>query len=89
MTLEFSQQIFEKNPQISNVMKISPVGSELFHANGRTDTHDGATSRFFAILRTRLQRQEFTFIFFLNSDVGKDPVSNYDPLYWIQRSDKQ
>jgi hypothetical protein len=26
-----------KNPQISNSMKIRPVGSELFHADGRTD----------------------------------------------------
>ena len=26
-----------KNPQISNFMKIRPVGAELFHADGRTD----------------------------------------------------
>jgi hypothetical protein len=29
--------IFSKNTQISNFMKIRPVGAELFHANGRTD----------------------------------------------------
>jgi hypothetical protein len=29
--------IFSKNPQISNFMKIRPVGTELFHADGRTD----------------------------------------------------
>ena len=28
---------FSKNPQISNFMKIRPVGAELFHADGRTD----------------------------------------------------
>jgi hypothetical protein len=28
---------FFKNTQISNFMKISPVGAELFHADGRTD----------------------------------------------------
>jgi hypothetical protein len=28
---------FSKNTQISNFMKIRPVGNELFHANGRTD----------------------------------------------------
>jgi hypothetical protein len=28
---------FSKNCQISNFMKIRPVGAELFHADGRTD----------------------------------------------------
>ena len=28
---------FSKNTQISNFMKLRPVGAELFHANGRTD----------------------------------------------------
>ena len=28
---------FRKNPQISNFMKIRPVGAEIFHAEGRTD----------------------------------------------------
>jgi len=37
MKLDFSQQIFGKNPQISNFMKIRPVGAELFRADGRTD----------------------------------------------------
>jgi hypothetical protein len=36
MKLEFSRQIFE-NLQISNFMKICPVGAELFHAGGRSD----------------------------------------------------
>jgi hypothetical protein len=36
MQLEFSRQIFE-NPRISNLMKIGPVGAELFRADGRTD----------------------------------------------------
>jgi len=31
MKLEFS-----KNPQMSNVMKISPMGAELPHADGQT-----------------------------------------------------
>jgi len=38
MKPEFSQQILEKNPQMSNFMKIRPVGAELFRADGRTDT---------------------------------------------------
>jgi hypothetical protein len=29
---------FSKNTQISNFMNIRPVGAELFHADGRTDT---------------------------------------------------
>jgi hypothetical protein len=43
MKLEFSTHIFgEKKKQISNVMKISPVTVELFHA----DRYDEANSRF-------------------------------------------
>jgi len=39
MKLELSGQIFEKkNTQISNFMKICPVGAESFHALERTDT---------------------------------------------------
>ena len=40
---------FSKNTQISNFMKISPVGAELFHADRRAGdgrTHDEANSRF-------------------------------------------
>jgi len=37
MTLELSRQIFE-NIQISNFMRNCPVGAELFHADGWTDT---------------------------------------------------
>ena len=37
--------LFSNNIQISNFMKIFPVGVELFQA-GRTDTHDEANSRF-------------------------------------------
>ena len=37
MKLEFSRQIFEKKAQISSLIKIHPVGAELFHADGQTD----------------------------------------------------
>ena len=37
---------FSKNTQISNFMKIPPVEAELFHANGQTDGHDEANTRF-------------------------------------------
>ena len=36
MKLEFSRQILE-NTQISNCMKIHPVGAEVFHAEVQTD----------------------------------------------------
>jgi len=39
MNLEISRQIFEK---YSNIMKIHPVGSYLFHVDRRTD---GQTKR--------------------------------------------
>jgi len=39
-----------KNTQMSNFVKIRPVGAELFHADrrtdGRTDTHEEVNSRF-------------------------------------------
>jgi hypothetical protein len=37
MKIEFSRQIIRKNPEISNSMKIHPVATELFPADGRTD----------------------------------------------------
>jgi len=37
---------FSKNTQMSNFMKIRPVGAELFHRDGQTDRHDEANSRF-------------------------------------------
>jgi hypothetical protein len=40
MKLEISEQIFEKKPLLSNFMKISPVGTELLHADRRKDRHD-------------------------------------------------
>jgi len=36
MKLEFSRQIFGK-PQITNFMKISPMGDGLFHLDRRKD----------------------------------------------------
>ena len=38
---EFSRQNFEKNPEISNFMKINPLGAEWFQADRRTDRHTG------------------------------------------------
>ena len=41
---------FSENAQISNFMKIRPVGAELFHADGqtgrKTDRLDEASSRY-------------------------------------------
>jgi hypothetical protein len=39
MNFEFSGQIFEKKKTPSNMflLKINPVGTDLFHADGRTD----------------------------------------------------
>jgi hypothetical protein len=37
---------FSVNTKISNTMKILPVGTELLHADGRTDRHDEANNHF-------------------------------------------
>ena len=42
-----------KNTQISNFMKIRPVGAELCRADGRTANHAEADCRLFAIVPTR------------------------------------
>jgi len=36
-------------------MNTRPLGAELFHADGQTDRHDEANSRFLQIMRTRLK----------------------------------
>ena len=41
-----SLDTFSKNIRIHKFMNIRPVGVELFHAEGRTDRHDKAHSRF-------------------------------------------
>jgi len=47
MKLKYSWQIFQKkSPQISNFMKLRPVGAQLFHVAGETDRHDKANRRF-------------------------------------------
>jgi hypothetical protein len=38
---------FWQAPQISSFMKVHAVGADLFHADGQTDRHDKANSRFF------------------------------------------
>jgi len=45
MKMVFSSQIFEKY-LISNYTKIRLVGAESLHADGLTDRHDKANSRF-------------------------------------------
>jgi len=45
MKLEYSSKIFEKNAQVSNSMKIRPVGDEPFHADGQTEGLTDITKR--------------------------------------------
>ena len=55
--LEFSRQIFARNPQIFDLINIRPVVAELFHADGRTDGRTDMTKliSLFSVLRTRLK----------------------------------
>jgi hypothetical protein len=62
MKLEFPEQSIEKNIKISNLMKIRPVGAELFRADGQTDRHDEDNSRFSQFCeRTYKLLPQFTF----------------------------
>jgi hypothetical protein len=48
MKIEFSGQVFIKNTQTSNLLKIRQVGAELFHADGQTDKRTDMTKIIFA-----------------------------------------
>jgi len=47
---------FLKKSQISNIMKIHPVGAELFHADGQMDMTI-LIALFLAVLQMQLKRQ--------------------------------
>ena len=47
--------IITKNTQVTNFMKICPVGTELFHAHRETDRRDEANGRFQQFLRKHLK----------------------------------
>jgi len=50
---------FSKNTRISNFMKIRPMGTELFHADRRTNRHDKTNSRFSHLCEERLKYSLF------------------------------
>ena len=71
MKIEFSGQIFgKKKARISNLIEISPVGAELCHTGGRTDSHDEANSRFLQFCKCAYQA---TKIPELNGTQTRDP----------------
>ena len=47
---------FSKNIQMPNFMKISPVGTDFSHVDGRTDTHDEANRRFSQLFERSLKQ---------------------------------
>ena len=49
-----------KNPQISNFMKIRPMGAEFFHADGRTDRRDEANIRFSQLCKSAQRWNDWT-----------------------------
>jgi hypothetical protein len=74
---KFSPQIFETNSN-TNVIKILPVGAELFHAGGRTDRRTDMTKfiSVFVILWTRLKYWSWTFRVLSNTSYKFCPCLN-------------
>jgi hypothetical protein len=63
---------FSKNTQ--NLMKIPPVGAEMFHADGRTDRRDEVNSRFSQFCKNNYHR--LLNVFFHPSWTSKPMVYN-------------
>ena len=61
---------FQKNTQISNFMKIRPVGAELFHAGRRTKERTDMTKFIVAIAFSRVLLR------ILSTDQEMIPISN-------------
>jgi len=59
MKLEFSRQIFPKNTQLPDFMKIRPEGAELFHEDRRTDSHDEGNIYFRDFAKAPTSNQHF------------------------------
>ena len=55
----FSTDI-KKNTKILNIIKIRPARAELFHADGRTDSHDEANSRFSQVCERAQKNCQFS-----------------------------
>ena len=50
---------FFSNAQITNLMKIRPVGAELFHADGQTDRRNEAKSPFSQLCERFSEHNDF------------------------------
>jgi hypothetical protein len=59
---------FQKNPQISNFMKLCPVGAELFSADGQTDR------------QTDMAKLTVAFLNFANSPKNDNSCNTYSCL---------
>jgi len=60
MDFEFFPDVFSKNTQKSNLMKIRPDVAQLLHADtdGRTDENDEVNSRLTAMSPTRPKKKK-------------------------------
>ena len=68
MRLEFSRQIFRKNTQVSNSLRIRALATELFHAYGQTD----------------MMKLIVAFRSFANSPKNGRESNNNNSLMWIE-----
>jgi len=57
-------------------MKIRPVGAELFHADGRTDRHDEADSRFWQFCKYAYKQTVYIYIWKQISSTYKQDLTS-------------
>ena len=64
VNLEFSPPIFFLNPQVSNLMKICPVGAKSFHVGGETEwTNLSVSSRSFTNAPCNMMQKYYHFYY--------------------------
>jgi len=77
---------FSKNTHISNFMKICPLGSELFHADGRTDRRDDSSRHNFSNVPKILVERKYEGHSEIVGTAGRSRELSWDNAFLVQHS---